>query len=99
MILNTQIVSMDYAHKLKWARVTAEQITYIKDNSGRSCRAIAKEIGVSHNTVYNHINGFVSKKGLKKKSERLQVERVITLTDFSTNGNFDIDKWAQCSHV
>lgn len=85
--------------KPKWSRITAEQITYIKENAGRPYRVVAKELGVSHITVFNHVNGLIKKSFIKKRSERLAVDRLMNLTNFETNGNFDINKWANCSHV
>lgn len=91
---------MDYpVQRLKWTRITVEQITYIKANADKPCRVVAKELGVSSTTVFKHVNGYFDKSFKKNRSKRLSEDRKITQTSFETNGYFDINKWANCSHV
>ena len=81
-------------------RITITQHTYIMESVELSSMVIAKKLSLSYTTVHNHRNGLVSIDKKKPKPRKKYADRDIkVLTDFGTNGIFDVDKWAKCLHV
>ena len=63
---------------------------------------LAVALKLSLEMVEYYLYRYIPSTRVKKlPTERKRVFRVLTEqpTDFETNGNFDVDKWAKCLHV